>query len=317
MEPGPRIGNDTNEEVSIKACALCDDYGIDTFETTSAIAFAMECRENGILTASEANGLNLEWGDTHSILSLIEMITYRRGIGDVLSQGLKTASAMIGKGSERYAMQVKNMTFPGRNPRASKGWALGFAVASRGACHMRGASPEWGAAEHWDKSLLKSLEKYKDPTNPLLEEGKAEIVKWFEELKAFQNSMEICVLVPRAIDESLPDSLARYYNSVTGHSITGQDVLLAGERIVNLERAFNIREGLTRKDDTLPERMLKEPMPDGRGKGQVVDLEPMLTKYYELRGWDKDSGLPTKSKLLELSLADVANDVEKMGKLPT
>ncbi len=109
--------------------------------------------------------------------------------------------------------------------------------------------------------------------------------------------------------------LARLYSAVTGFDIDEDEVLVAGERITNLERAFNIREGLTRKDDTLPQRMLKEPYPDGPAKGQVVDLEPMIDEYYEFRGWDKDSGFPKKSKLLELELGDVADELQSMGKL--
>ncbi|MFH1243181.1 MAG: aldehyde ferredoxin oxidoreductase C-terminal domain-containing protein [Pseudomonadota bacterium] len=113
---------------------------------------------------------------------------------------------------------------------------------------------------------------------------------------------------------SMPGMLARFYQATTGLDMSEEDVLRAGERIVNIERAYNVREGLTRRDDNLPDRMLKEPMPDGFAKGQVVDLESMLDEYYGFRGWDKDSGLPTK-KLLELGLDDIADELEGMGKL--
>ena len=109
---------------------------------------------------------------------------------------------------------------------------------------------------------------------------------------------------------------ARFYNAVTGNSIDAEELLHIGERIVNTERAFNVREALTREDDTLPRRMLEEPMPDGPAKGQVVDLELMLNDCYRFRGWDQDTGLPTRNKLVELGLADIADGLEKMGRLP-
>ena len=113
----------------------------------------------------------------------------------------------------------------------------------------------------------------------------------------------------------MPSMMVKFYNSVVGSHINEAELMQAGERIVNIERAFNLREGLMRKDDTLPDRMLKEPLPDGPAKGQVVDIDSMVKEYYELRGWDRDSGFPTKSKLLELGLEDIAEDLEKIGKL--
>ena len=167
---------------------------------------------------------------------------------------------------------------------------------------------------------LKLIKNYNEPTNFLLEEGKAEMVKWYEDLRAFQDSIGVCHFsvfrgTVNALDTPQAELMAKYYNSITGKAITGQDVLRIGERIYNLEKAFNIREGWTREDDCLPERMLKEPLPDGPAIGQVVDLEPMLLRYYELRGWDGESGLPTRRKLLELDLADIADELESKGLL--
>jgi len=162
------------------------------------------------------------------------------------------------------------------------------------------------------------LAKYEDPTNPRTEEGKAELVKWHEDLIAVKNSMEICLfaiyawMIPSG---SLPDAIVQLYDGVTGIRLSEEEVLRTGERINNLERAFNIREGLTRKDDTLPERVLKEPYPDGPAKGEVVRLEPMLDEYYDFRGWEQKTGFPTRSKLEELGLTDVADDLGRMGRL--
>jgi len=319
-DPGPRIGND-DIEVCLGISSACDDYGIDLFDMTGIIGFAMECYEKGILTKSDLDGLDLEWGNAEAAFKLIEMTAYRRGIGDTLAQGLKRAPEIIGKGSEKYAMHTKGMGLVMREPRAAKGWGLGYAVSSRGACHMRAAPNEGPAmpgtpSGPWDPSVLKMVEGYSDPTNPLLEEGKPEIIKWFEELRAFQGSMEACIfacyfgIAGTGEKPSILDVLAKFYNSVTGRNITGDEVLVIGERIVNLERAFNIREGLTRSDDSLPDRVTKEPLPDGR---KVLDLEPMLDKYYGLRGWDSHSGLPGREKLAQLGLGDVADELERMS----
>ena len=317
---GPRVGND-NLALAFKADTLCDEYGVDIMDMSAVIAYAMECYENGVLTAGDTGGLKLEWGNAEAILSLIEMIIYRKGLGDTLAQGLKRAPEIIGGGSEKYAMHVKGQTLVMRNVRASKGWALMYATSSRGACHMRAWVPEgYGAggsvaAGIWDPGVLRLVENYSAPLNPLTEEGKPELVKWCEDLRALRDTLDIChfTLYKGSVDslnESLADLYAKFYDAVTGCSITGADGLHIGERINNLERAFNIRAGLSRKDDSLPGRMLKEPLPDGPAKGQVVNLEPMIDRYYEVRGWDKVSGVPTRDKLLELGLAYVADDLE-------
>ena len=143
------------------------------------------------------------------------------------------------------------------------------------------------------------------------------MVKWYEDIRAFQNCMETCWInnqyYPKEL--GLPATMAKVFNAVTGRALSAEDTMQIGERIVNLERAFNIREGLTRKDDTLPKRFLEETLPDGPGKGQKVKLEPMLDEYYQLRGWEKDNGFPTRKKLDELDLKEVADELESMGKL--
>lgn len=313
---GPRIGCD-DVTLVLKASELCDKYGLDNFDMTSIIAYAMECFEKGILTVRDTGGLRLEWGNPDAILNLIEMTAHRNGIGASFAQGLKGASEAIGRGSERYAMQAKGQTLVMRDPRASKGWGLAYAISSRGPCHVRAHLPETYPADDWDIAVQEILKKYNDPTNPLLEEAKGELVAWHENQQAFKNSLEICLFSAYPWMFSVPSQLARYYNAVTGSNISANEVLQTGERIINVERAFNVREGLTREDDTLPDRMLNEPMPDGPAKGQVVRLDLMLDDYYRFRGWDKDSGFPTKEKLLELGLGDISDELESMGKLTT
>jgi aldehyde:ferredoxin oxidoreductase len=159
----------------------------------------------------------------------------------------------------------------------------------------------------WDKGALEMVKSYEDPLNPHREEGKAELVVWYENLRAFQDTLEVCrfSLYNSNVDtqnKSIPALTAKYFNAVTGRKLTGDDGLLAGERIVNLERLFNQREGLTKEDDRLPDRLLREPLPDGPAKGQVVDLEPMVDRYYQLRGWHMDTGIPKAEKLKSLGL---------------
>ncbi|MBW1773865.1 MAG: aldehyde ferredoxin oxidoreductase family protein [Deltaproteobacteria bacterium] len=301
---------------------LGDELGLDYFDTSTAIAYAMECFEKGILTERDTGGLRLEWGNQDVIPKLMVMIANGQGIGDIFAQGLDRIPKIIGKKTEKYMMHAKGMTFPSRDPRSSKGWALMYAVSSRGPCHVRAFIPESMPDHTWDVAIEKRLQKYKDPKNRILEEGKPEIVYWYENLLAFKNSLEICIFSsdPWMFSESdehfsIPGMLARFYNATTGRDISEEDVLRIGERIVNVERAFNVREGLTRKDDTLPERMLKEPMPDGFAKGQVVDLEPMLDEYYGFRGWDRSTGFPTRDRLLDLGLEEIADQLKEIGKL--
>lgn len=311
LDFGPRIGCD-DMSLALKASELCDQYGLDYFDMSSVISFATECYQRGILNEKDSGGLRLEWGSPDAILKLIEMTAHREGIGATLAEGLRGAAKAFGRDSEQYAMQCKGQALVAREPRASKGWALAYAVSSRGPCHVRAHLPETYPADNWDLAVKEIIKKYNDPTNPLLEEGKGELVAWYENLHAFKNSLEICLFAAYAWMFSVPTQLAQYYNAVTGASITSDEALQIGERIVNVERAFNVREGLTRKDDTLPDRMLKEPMPDGPAKGQVVRLDIMLDDYYRFRGWDKDSGLPTKKKLIELGLSDIADELASL-----
>jgi aldehyde:ferredoxin oxidoreductase len=149
----------------------------------------------------------------------------------------------------------------------------------------------------------------------LAEEGKGKTHKWFEDVRAFQHSLEVCMFAFESRDVVWTQVLAEMFTAVTGIDITADQVLTVGERTTNLERAFNVREGLTRKDDALPERFLK-PMPAGPAKGQFVNLEPMLDEYYEARGWDKQTGFPTVGKLKALGLKEVADEVRKITLSP-
>jgi len=306
---GPKIGN-TDTALALKAAQDCDEYGIDYFDMTGLVAYATECFEKGILTTKDTGGLQLAWGDAATLLGLIEMTSYRQGVGALLAEGLHKAAAQIGGDSESFAMQVKGQGFPMREPRASKGWGLAYAVASRGACHVRADLPEGYPPEALDSDLKPVFDRFKNATDPYSEEGKAALVKWYEDMRAFENALEICyyAIYPWMYQSnSTLEILARFFNTVTGLNISKHDVLRIGERITNIERLFNIREGLTRRDDNLPRRMTAEPLPSGPAAGQVVRLDQMLDEYYQLRGWDKDTGYPTREKLEELGIRSEQN----------
>jgi aldehyde:ferredoxin oxidoreductase len=322
---GPKVGNE-DMSLALKASTLVDEYGLDIMDMSALVAFAMECCEKGILSSRDFGGIKPAWGSPEAILTIIEMTAKRKGIGDVFARGIHKAAEAIGKGSDRYAMHVKGMSLVMRNVRASKGWALMYAISSRGACHMRAWLPEgYGAggsvaAGIWDRAALKTVRQYSDPLNPLAEEGKAELVKWHEDLRALRDTLDIChfTLYKLSVDskgESTAGVYARYIRAVTGMNLSAAKALRVGERVCNLERAFNVREGLNRSDDTLPARMREEPLPDGPSRGQTVNLEPMLNRYYEVRGWDTQTGFPTGKTLYRLGLDDVADDLERMGRL--
>jgi aldehyde:ferredoxin oxidoreductase len=299
-----QIGN-SDVDFMFKLHALSDEYGMDEMGTGAVLSFAMECYEAGILTPSDLGGLKLEWGNTEATGELLDMIAYRRGIGDVLAEGATNAAKVIGKGSEKYVMAVKGQAVDFLEPRANKGLALGYAVASGGGGHNRAKFPTQGPYWTKDPAYLKRRFQFEGrELDTLHEEHQGEMFKWLEDVNAFENMLETCLFFLHNWNPDAPRLLANLYNAVTGLDISPSEVLTTGERVVNLERSFNIRQGLTRKDDTLPDRFTKEPMRDGFAEGQIVNLEPMISEYYELRGWDKDTGVPTRTKLEELGLED-------------
>ena len=292
-----RLGN-PDAEFMCKLTALSDQWGIDEGNLSGVLSWLMECYEEEIINADDLGGIRMEWGNPQAILAITEMIVHRKGIGDLLAEGALRASRVIGRGSEKYVMHVKGMDLDSRDPRGSKSWGFGYAVSSRGADHCRHLVPDLG----------KGFDR-------LAEEGVGKIYKWYEDVRAFQHALEICLFVCEPRDVDWTAMLAEMCTAVTGVEMGAGEVLATGERINNLERAFNIREGLTRRDDTLPERFLKEPMPEGPSKGHVVNLDLMLDEYYEARGWDKASGFPRRERLEKLGLKAVADELANLGKI--
>ncbi|RLG46186.1 MAG: aldehyde ferredoxin oxidoreductase, partial [Thermoproteota archaeon] len=304
-------------EFIIRANWLADRYGIDTISLGGTIAWAVECYERGLLTREDTGGLELRWGDPELVEELIHMIAHRRGFGDLLAEGSARASRRVGRGTERYAMHVKGLEIPAQDGRAQKSMGLAHATAARGADHLTHSTflDEVG----FEEAIIKRYgEKYlPEMADRLSPRYKGVMAKDCEDLVAAASSMVLCVtggwLHPPLF--YWPE-LARLYTLVTGVEASEEDMRRVGERIVNLRRAYLIKHGVGRRDDSLPERFTREPAPTGPNRGQVVELDQMLDEYYRARGWDLETGWIPRSKLEELGLEDVADELEEMGRLP-
>jgi aldehyde:ferredoxin oxidoreductase len=313
---GGRVGNDDLDTI-IEAHVLCNLYGIDTISTGGVIAFLMELYEKRIITKRDTGGIAFRWGDKNLILDMIRKIAYREGLGDLLAEGTRRVAERIGRGAEDYAMHVKGLDVPAQDGRAQKSMGLAHAVSARGADHLRASAflDEMG----FEEAIVRRFGKEYLPemADRLDEKYKGIMVKVCEDFAAVVSSLGLCLTGGYAYPPIFYfEDLAEAVAAATGMKVTEKSLRVSGERIVNLERAYNIREGLSRKDDRLPTRFITEPSPEGPCKGQTVNLEVMLNEYYRTRGWDVKTGLVPRRKLEELDLKDVADDLEKAGKLP-
>ncbi len=277
-------------EVIIAADTLCDEYGLDTISCGVTIGFAMECFEKGLITVEKAGGIELRFGDGNMLLEAIHNIARKEGIGELLSEGVKRISEKV-KGSHGFAMHVKGLELPGYDPRGMKGQGLTYAVADRGGCHLR--------ANMFRPELLglpgKEVDRYAYG-------GKAEIVRDFQIDFAASDCVILCLFAISAIG---PQDCAEAISKATGWPMTYEELRVVAERAWNLTRLFNVREGFTRKDDTLPERLFNQSSTIGPTKGEVMDrasFEKLLDEYYESVGWDKNTGIPTENKIKDLGI---------------
>ena len=285
-----------NLEAVTLAHNLCDDYGLDVVSTGSTIAFAIECYEKGVLTKTDTDGLELKFGDADVVIQLIHKIARREGIGDLLADGTKRVAAKLGKGTERFAMHVKGLELPAYDPRAAKICGLAFATANRGGDHIT-AYVE-GPAFVDIPFLCVEDSRIEDwiVENP----AEAKVVKDLEDALTVFDCAGTCKFMGMAL--ATQDWVDMIVNCL-GREFSISDFRKTGERVYNLARAFNVRDGLTRADDALPKRLLEDPLPEGAAEGHTVKkLDQSLDVYYELRGWDKKTGKPTPEKLKELNL---------------
>ncbi|MEM2987126.1 MAG: aldehyde ferredoxin oxidoreductase C-terminal domain-containing protein, partial [Nitrososphaerota archaeon] len=240
---------------------------------------------------------------------IIEKISKREGFGDILADGVEKAAEKLGIGKE-IAMHVKGLEIIQADPRGAKGYGLGYVVASRGADHLR-SEPFMELSD--DPRKGEKLFGIPEATIRLEYKGKGKLVSYCEDWCAIVDSLEVCKNVAENM-EILPfDKAAEVIEAATGLKLNGNDVRKIGERIINIERAFLIREGIRKEHDTLPKRFLEEPIPSGVSKGSIFELEKMLNEYYEERKWNKKTGFPLKEKLKELNLENVIEQFEKIG----
>ena len=292
---GPLVGVG-NPNAVIRASHLCDQMGMDTISSGATVAWAMECFDRGVLTTQDTGGLELRFGDEAALMTCLRLIADRSGIGDLLADGSRAASAAVGKGSEDWAMHVKGLEMPGYEPRSLKTMALGLAVSTRGACHNRSSAYEADFSARVDRLSVD------DQRGSITMEG--------EDYSTVLDSLIWCKFLRKAFDDFYRES-AEIYGHVTGWQITPEELRLAGERINNLKKLFNIREGWRRQDDTLPPRVLQEELPTGMVQGVALtadDLDRMISGYYRARGWT-DEGLVPDSKVRELELTDPVGEL--------
>ena len=272
-----------DHDAIIRMSLLCDEHGIDTISAGAIVAFVMELFERGMMGAKELDGIEPRFGDCRSALALVEKLAKVEGCGEWLSEGVAKIAERY-PGSTAFAMHVKGLEMPAYHPNAAKGMALGFAVSERGACHLRGAP----------------ISEMLGGTDALSEDGKAHLFREHQAESALWNSVVLCCFP--GFGMSLKE-LAQLVSAATGFEYaTVKEFEMVGERISALARLFNVREGFTRANDTLPERNLKQPLAAGPAQGQVVKLDSMLSEYYTLMGWDSN-GIPTPERLTQLGLA--------------
>jgi aldehyde:ferredoxin oxidoreductase len=336
---GSKLGNDNLASI-LRANELCDHYGLDLYFVGDAIGFSMELYEKGIITRHDADGLDLSWGNYETMLALIEKIGRREGFGNLLAEGATEAAKEIGKGAEYYAIEIKGAAISSEDPRANNENALGAMLSTRGG----DANNSWARTTNYSAETLKRFgielpaelaaqqesqsarQGYGDLSHglPTGVRGIGRLTKWWEDRGVVVDLMGVCKLLWAAYLssgeklETRIDMLAELYSAATGISMQAEDLIEGAQRVLTLEKAFNIREkDVSRKDDRVPERFMKEPMPAGPAKGKTFeDPDIYLDEYYETRGWDVPSGRPTAESYKKLGLGNVVSQLKKLGRLP-
>ncbi len=275
---------------------LCNRYGLDTISTGAVTAFAMEAYEKGIITKEEAGGLEINWGDPDVLIAMVKKIAVREDIGYLLGEGVEIAADTLGGVAPEFAVHVKGLPFPAHDPRNAVGTGLQFATSARGACHLSSFTHDFEV-----NSTFPEL-GYDTSPDRWETKGKAEFVAKFQNAMGVFDSLIFCKFIVYGLGDEIIKTMLDTVNSVTGWDMTFDEFMLTGERIFNLKRMYNNREGITRKDDNLPPRIRSH----RRGTGGAADNLPhigyMLSEYYEYRGWD-EFGIPTKETLERLELA--------------
>jgi aldehyde:ferredoxin oxidoreductase len=322
-------------EVVIKANELCNIYGLDTISAGNLVQWAMEGYEKKIFTEQQLGGLRLEWGSGDAIVELVRRIAHREGLGNILADGVKRAAEQIGRGSEKWAIQAKGLEQSRVETRAAFGYALAFAVNPRGPDHLHSETIAEFGTRPGGRRLIKKITGDEKYANPRLMEKRAEIVRWHEDCFAATDSLGLCAFINTSRFGVDPRQMADMFSAAIGKRVTEEELMQAGRRILTLEKCFNVREGATRADDTLPWRLMNEPleslargqdvMKAVEGKADPADFVPinspamlnrMLDEYYALHDWDKQTSWPYRDTLEKLDLPEVIPELESKGKIP-
>lgn len=275
-----------DQEAIIRMSQLCDEYGIDTISAGGIVGFVMELFEQELISSHDLDGIAPRFGDCQAGLALIEKMAKVEGCGEWLSQGVARIVQNY-PDALPFAMHVKGLEMPAYHPNAAKGMALAYAISERGACHLRGAP----------------LSEVLGGADPLITQGKAQLFRDHQAESALWNSAVLCCFPGFGMTIK---ELWQLVDAVTGFDYaSAREFELVGERINTLCRLFNVGEGFTRKQDTLPIRNLSQPLTEGPARGQVVELDVMLDEYYARMGWD-ENGVPTPTRLKELGLDQLA-----------
>jgi len=278
---GTTCGVDKMEAI-VAASQICDEYGVDTMTAGITIGFAMECFEKGLIGLKETGGVDLRFGNDEAMIAVLKQMVGGEGFGRQIAKGTRVLSREI-PGSEGFAMHAKGMELGGYECRGLNGQALQFAIDNRGGCHHGYGLP--ARMETSDNTRLDVA-------------GKGEYVKKAAVSRMVRDSMILCTFGPLYSNQMIADSLS----ALLGDNWSVEDLDEVGLRIICQERLFNMREGITAKDDTLPARLLKEPKPDGPTKGVVVPLDELKEEYYRAVGFDPSTGNPTDGLLAEMGI---------------
>jgi aldehyde:ferredoxin oxidoreductase len=306
---GSNCGVDNLQAVA-KANELCNRFVMDVISTGVTIAFAMECFEHGLLTLADTGGLDLRFGQAEAMLTVIELIGRREGLGKLLAKGSRRAAEVIGGEAKRFTMQVKGQELAMHDPRGKYNVGLGFALSEIGADHLVVAhdaaltNPE---SATFKKALALGI-RSAQPTRSLSDEKLNHFII-LERWNSFEKTMGLCFFGPAPRSFITPQDVLEAVYAATGWEMSIAEALEIGERGTNLARVFNAREGFSRKDDTLPERLF-EPLEGGALMGQSyprAEFEQALTALYGLKGWDPERGVPTRERLEALSLGWAAD----------
>lgn len=295
---GSNCGVDDLRAVA-KANELCNAYSLDTIATGMAISFAMECFENELLSVQDTGGLELRFGNGAAMVEMVRQIAEREGLGDLLAEGSTFAAQKIGQGAERYALNVKGQPFPMHEGRTRHGQALGYAVSPTGADHMHNIWDEGFARDPVGEGAY-NVGVYEPIPPTVLNAAKVRAYTNTANWTWLKNSLGLCVFVPWSDDQ-----IIEMVRAITGWKVSKWELVKVGERGVTMARLFNLREGLTRADDTLPARMSTYHVSGTVNEKPVTPevLDEAVTLFYGMMGWDPQTGVPTDGKLHELDIA--------------